>query len=390
LERGVEAAAMLRSRKVSPDGEMARTEDGPAASLAGLLPPFTEHLAHERRLSTETVRAYLSDLTQWQAFLTERLKREPTVRDLNLIAIRSFLASRHEQDQSATVVRKLQAIRCFFRYLRRLRLVDEDVSRLVRPKKTGQRLPEFLSPEQVTALLENIGTASASDGVEPAGDAEAAARQDAMAKRDRALLEFVYGAGLRVSEAVGLNLGDLAEADDGSGLLTVHVLAGKGRKDRQVPAGRKAKEALEAYLEVRAALSHPRTEEIDDRALFLSPKGARLGVRDVRRLLDQRATEAGLPHTHPHALRHSFATHLLGSGADLRSIQQLLGHSSLSTTSRYAHVDMQYLWDQFAHHPRAVAESKLDRDPATAQPSSAEPSPSAREPAHVPTRHRTR
>lgn len=377
---------MRRAQKGSPDGERSHEVAQPVAALSELLTPFTEHLADERRLSTETVRAYLSDLTQWQDFLRERLGREPTVRDLDLIAIRSYLASRHDQDQSATIVRKLQAIRCFFRFLRRLRLVAEDVSRLVRPKKTGQRLPEFLSPEQMTALLE---TESRDSEDTPAGGAEEDARSVAMEQRDRALFELIYGAGLRVSEAVGLNLGDLSLADDGSELVTVRVVAGKGRKDRLVPAGRKAREALDAYLAVRSTLQHPHTEELDERALFLSPKGARLGVRDVRRRLDQRATAAGLSHTHPHALRHSFATHLLGSGADLRSIQQLLGHSSLSTTSRYAHVDMQYLWDQFAHHPRAVAASKLDPAAAT-EPPRAEPETKGREPAHVPTRHRTR
>jgi integrase/recombinase XerC len=164
-----------------------------------------------------------------------------------------------------------------------------------------------------------------------------------------------------VSEVVGLDLKQVAAAPDG--MLTVRVVAGKGNKDRVVPAGRHAAAALRAYLPVRGEFAHPDSGELDSEALFVSARGKRLGVRCVRRLLDAHAAAARLPKTHPHALRHSFATHLLGSGADLRSIQELLGHANLSTTARYAHVDLQYLWAQYAHHPRAEAKTAVPSEP---------------------------
>jgi integrase/recombinase XerC len=162
--------------------------------------------------------------------------------------------------------------------------------------------------------------------------------------RDAAILEVLYGCGLRVSECVGLDVTDVTLGEGGGEL---RVRAGKGRKDRLVPIGRKACAALHVWLERRA-------EQLPDGdALFQSARGRRIGVRSVARIVEARALMAGGPRTHPHALRHSFATHLLGSGADLRSIQQLLGHASLSTTARYAHTDIQYLMRQYANHPRA-------------------------------------
>jgi len=331
-----------------------------APPLGALVARYHQHLADERRLSPETVRAYLTNVREWLAFVGERGGGELTVADLDLRALRGYLGSRHAVDDAVTVTRKLAAIRSFYAFLRRERLVQENIAKLMRPKKTPQRLPQFLTPEQVTALLEaevtppDVGSppgAAAADD-DPDDGATGAAAQ-AVQHRDHALLELIYGAGLRVSEAVGLNLGHVLAGPDG--LLTVRVLAGKGNKDRVVPAGRHAAAALTAYLQRRADLAHPRSGELCPEALFVSARGRRLGTRCVRRLLDAHAAAARLPKTHPHALRHSFATHLLGSGADLRSIQELLGHANLSTTARYAHVDLQYLWTQYAHHPRAEA-----------------------------------
>ena len=346
----------------------ARSKQGPGASapppaeppLGALVDRYHQHLADERRLSPETVRAYLTNVREWLAFVGERSGRELTVADLDLRALRSYLGSRHAVDDAVTVTRKLAAIRSFYTFLRRERLVQENVAKLMRPKKTPQRLPQFLTPEQVTALLEAEVTPTAPGSPGPALATEASEEDDAtgvaaqaVQHRDHALLELIYAAGLRVSEAVGLNLDHVLAGPDG--LLTVRVVAGKGNKDRVVPAGRHAAAALTAYLQRRGDLAHPRSGELCPEALFVSARGRRLGTRCVRRLLDVHAAAARLPKTHPHALRHSFATHLLGSGADLRSIQELLGHANLSTTARYAHVDLQYLWTQYAHHPRAEA-----------------------------------
>jgi integrase/recombinase XerC len=315
---------------------------------------FLSFLQHERRASSETVRAYRANLEEWLCFLEDRLGREAAPGDLDLGGLRAFLASRHDHDQSVTIARKLAAIRSFYRFLQRSQVISENVAMLLRPRKAQRALPQFLTPEQAAALVE----APAAGPEEPGADAVSEEVAAAEAARDAALLEMIYGAGLRVSEAVGLDLGHITPGEDGGegpeeALLLIRVVRGKGRKDRVVPAGRKAVEALRHYLAYRAALCGPQSDADAAEALFLSAKGRRLGVRCVRRILDQHAAAAGVGKTHPHALRHSYATHLLGSGADLRSIQELLGHQHLTTTARYAHADVQYLMEQYANHPRA-------------------------------------
>lgn len=351
MKRSRERAGTATSTETArPTGERAQVDaPEPVAPLAALVEQFTLHIRDERRLSPETVRAYLTNVREFLVFLHGRLKRELAVRDLDLIGLRAFLASRHGLDEAVTVGRKLSALRCFLGFLKKRRLIEENPAKLLAPKKAPRNLPEFHAPEQVATLLDRT-----------APQQEDTSREKAEALRDRALLELIYGAGLRVSEATALDLDHVSLADpyarrgeDGDGLLTVRVRSGKGRKERIIPAGQKAAVALAEYLAQRSELGHPRTGELDPDALFLSVRGERLGVREVRRRLNLRAHEADLAPTHPHALRHSYATHLLGSGADLRSIQELLGHKNLSTTARYAHVDLQYLWDQYAHHPRA-------------------------------------
>lgn len=334
-----------------------RTAELPAVAenLASILRRYDDHLRHERRLSPQTVRAYRSDLQNWLDFLVGRTGRPVDLADLSLRSLRAFLASRHDVDDAVTVTRKLQAVRNLCRFLRRERLIEENFARLIRPKKAAQRLPRFLTPEQVTALLEPAPKPSLASPAKPESAEPDAGSEAAQGPRDQALLELIYGAGLRVSEAVGLDLDHVLRGEEG--LVTVRVMSGKGRKDRVVPAGTKAAQALATYLPQRRQLAHPKTGFLDESALFVSARGRRLGVRDVRRILAERSAASGTPATHPHALRHSYATHLLGSGADLRSIQQLLGHSNLSTTARYAHIDLQYLWDQYANHPRALSSS---------------------------------
>ena len=402
-------AGSKRGGNAAAESEPPTTTERP---LATLVERYRQHLADERRLSPETVRAYLANVRQWLDFVAERRGQELALSDLDLRALRGYLSSRHAVDDAVTTTRKLAAVRSFYAFLRRERLLEENVAKLVRPKKTPQRLPQFFTPEQMTALLSpapspagaaparaagatrgavpasaaastrpTAATVSAAaadfaadetDGDQADGDDAAPDSQRGLAlhHRDHALLELIYAAGLRVSEAVGLNLQHVTAAPDG--MLVVRVVAGKGGKDRVVPAGRHAAAALAAYLQRRPALAHPRTLELCPEALFVTGRGKRLGTRCVRRLLDAQAAAARLPKTHPHALRHSFATHLLGSGADLRSIQELLGHANLSTTARYAHIDMQYLWTQYAHHPRAEARPAVPA-PAARAAGSADP-----------------
>lgn len=319
--------------------------------LEPLVARFLDHLRHERRASPETVRAYLTNTREWLAFLEQRRGRPPEIADLDLAGVRAFLASRHDKDRSVTIVRKLGSIRAFFRFLKQEKLVAENLAKLVRPRKVRRPLPDFLTPEQAQVLVEAP--------TKPEGGRDAAAPAPSVsALRDAALLELLYGAGLRVSELCAL---DLPDVDLGGvrgreeRLVAVHVRRGKGGKGRLCPAGRKAREALLRYLERRGELRHRRTGAQDPQALFLSEKGQRLSARSVRQIVDRHAAASGIGKTHPHALRHSFATHLLGSGADLRSIQELLGHAHLRTTAHYAHVDLQYLLEQYGHHPRAEA-----------------------------------
>jgi integrase/recombinase XerC len=282
---------------------------------------FSEHLRYEKRASPHTVRAYLSNLDAFLSFAVEkRGELEPAQLDIPLL--RSYLASLFEKNEPVTIARKLSAVRAFLRFLRRERLIDENLAMLVKPPKAKKALPSFLTADQAAALV------------------EAPSIKNILELRDAAILEVLYGSGLRVSECVALDVGDL-EADE------LRVRRGKGGKDRIAPLGEKARRALDAWLARRVEL-RPKNN-----ALFVNARGGRVSARSVRRFVDKHALQAGVPKTHPHALRHSFATHLLGSGADLRSIQELLGHASIKTTARYAHVDLQYLMKQHDLHPRA-------------------------------------
>ncbi len=297
--------------------------------LGALVERFRVHLEAEKRASPHTVRAYLKDVGSLCAHL-ESLGRKPVARSIDVLSVRSFLSRLFEVNEAATIGRKLSSVRAFLRFARREGAVEENVALLVNPPKGKQALPSFLTPDQATALVEAPG-AIETQGVEGGP----------LALRDAAVLEVLYGCGLRVSECVGLDLGDLDGAE-------LRVRQGKGRKDRVVPLGRKARAALDAWISARRALQPSGAH------VFVNARGGRLDPRSVRRLLDRHALSSGIGKTHPHALRHSYATHLLGSGADLRSIQELLGHASLKTTARYAHVDVEYLVKEYAAHPRAA------------------------------------
>jgi len=305
---------------------------------------FRQHLTAEKRASAHTLRAYLHDLDELRAHATKALGHAPTLDELDVAVCRSYLASLHGANDAVTIGRKLSSLRAFFRLAVRRRLTCSSPVAALRAPKRAKRLPMFLGKEDVGRLL---------DGKPPRPDAG----PDQLAL-ECALLEVIYGAGLRVSEACGLDLGDI-EVD---GARTyVRVRQGKGRKDRIVPLGGKARAALEAYgpqrtLRLLAARKGKGAAPPAGAALFVTRRGLRIGPRAVRRLLTRREQLNGTPRVSPHALRHSFATHLLGEGADLRAIQEMLGHSSLRTTQRYAHVDIDHLMAVYDKaHPRAKA-----------------------------------
>jgi integrase/recombinase XerC len=301
---------------------------------------FRQHLTTEKRSSENTVRAYLADLGELLAHVRQARGGEAPVAiaELDLTACRSYLASLHGRNDPVTVGRKLSSLRTFFRLLVRRHLAAGSPVAALRGPKRAQRLPVFLAKEEAGRLL----------AVAPAGADGLRLAEEA---RDQLLFEILYGGGLRVSEACNLDLGDISA--DGAG-ARVNVRQGKGRKDRIVPVGSKAQAALDGYLPRRAALLRA-----PSRALLLTRRGQRLGPRQARRLLARREVNTGVKRVSPHALRHSFATHLLGEGADLRAIQEMLGHASLRTTQRYAQVDIDHLMAVYDKaHPRAVAVPK--------------------------------
>jgi integrase/recombinase XerC len=299
---------------------------------------FRQFLTAEKRASEHTVRAYLHDLGELRAHAVATLGRAPALDELDVIMCRSYLASLHGKNDAVTIGRKLSSLRAFFRLAVRRRLCKSSPVAALRAPKRAKRLPSFLGKEDVGRLLDG-GTRSDDAGADACGRA-----------LELALFEVIYGAGLRVSEACNLDVGDL-EAD-GSGAI-VRVRQGKGRKDRIVPIGSKARNATDAYLQRRVDRLAG-TPTADRHALFLSVRGRRLGPRAVRRLLARRELVSRTPRVSPHALRHSFATHLLGEGADLRAIQEMLGHSSISTTQIYTRVESARLKRAYAQaHPRA-------------------------------------
>ena len=292
---------------------------------------FLAYLEFERGLSRNTLDAYRSDLLQYGAWLSERGIDALDVRHEHLADFLGGLAEGREDRPPAapaTLQRKIACLRSFHRHLRRAELVVEDPTVHIRSPRQGRRLPEVLSREDVDRLL------SQPSGTEPA------------ALRDRALLEVMYACGLRASEAVGLEVGDL---DFETGVLRAR---GKGSKERVVPIGSAAARALAAYLRRgRPALVGLRVEP----RLFLNHRGQGLTRQGLYKIVQRHARTAGLAdRMSPHTLRHTFATHLLAGGCDLRSVQEMLGHADISTTQLYTHLSADRLKDvYFDAHPRA-------------------------------------
>ncbi len=286
---------------------------------------FLRHLERERNASPRTVRSYGEDLAQFADHLRRELGHEARPEEVDHLLIRGFLAELHRRGLSkASSARKLAALRSFFRYLCREGRLQANPARLLLSPRREKRIPSVLEPPQVERLL--------------------AVEGDSMpALRARAVLELLYATGMRCAELVAL---DVPEIDLET--RSVRVL-GKGRKERVVLFGAPAAAALDAWLVERERL-RPRSE-----AAFLNARGGRLSDRSVRALVARRVRQVALERRcSPHTLRHSFATHLLTRGADLRSIQELLGHASLSTTQRYTHVDTRHLLEVYKKaHPRA-------------------------------------
>ncbi len=295
------------------------------------LAPWLDHLAKQRRMSAHTVAAYERDLEKFFEFLGGHLGKSPSLTDLSALTLadfRAFLAWRRRDDVSAkTVARLLSSVRTFFRYLERQDLAENAAIHSVRSPKLPHSVPKPLAVDDAAALT----------------DAAPMNTQEAwVSARDMAVLTLLYGAGLRVSEALNLDGKDWPA----EGPLRI---MGKGNKERLVPVIAPIRTAVNRYLDLRPM---PLTE---DSPLFIGVRGKRLGARAVQKLMERLRSALDLPDAAtPHALRHSFATHLLGNGGDLRGIQELLGHASLSTTQRYTEVDTAALLEVYDKaHPRA-------------------------------------
>jgi tyrosine recombinase XerC len=315
-----------------------------------LVERFFEYLETERNFSAHTLRSYGADLVQYLRFLAvedmadESLTAETLPEDDDLpseatlsrrlleagpMLIRAYLAMMRNSGYSkATVARKLATLRSFYKFLVRIGELSASPVSVIRTPRQDKKLPKFLDIDQIEALLAAPDTTTL------------------LGRRDRAILETIYSAGLRISELVGLNVEDL---DEFSEALRVR---GKGKKERIAPLGSKAVEAIEAYLEMRRA----GPEAMLRGPLFVNKHGKRLSARSIRRKLDRYMAEAGIPmHISPHTLRHSFATHMLNAGADLRVVQELLGHENLSTTQIYTHLTATRLKEVYDRsHPLAT------------------------------------
>lgn len=328
---------------MSRRGGPASRKNPASAPLAELAASFVTDLEERRGASPHTVRSYRSDLADFLEYLDavsadDTAEAEPaappTANSVDIALLRSYLASLHERGLSrVTAARKLAALRSFYRHLGRIGAVERDAARAVRAPKTPRRIPQRLELGEVEELLHAPDPATA------------------RGKRDLAILELLYGTGVRVSELVGLDLTDLQR---NSRILRV---LGKGGKERVVPFGEVAADALGDYLSARGELAAAGSGAGASEAVFLNARGGRLTDRSVRTIVRRYLGEAGIAHlagkATPHTLRHAFATHLLDRGADLRAIQELLGHASLATTQKYTQVSTARLFEVYAKsHPR--------------------------------------
>lgn len=311
---------------------------------------FIDYQRYERNASAHTMRAYRADLEQFRAFLTPPKEETLPLRKVDHRVIREFIGWLYDRKRErASIARKLACLRSFFRFCLREKFVETNPARLVSSPKLPKRVPAVLTAEEMSNFLDHLPTEHLSKrSTKPMPfDGE-----DAMLipRRDRAILELLYASGIRVSELMGLNL---ASVDKYSKMLRVY---GKGRKERVVPYGSKAEAALEAYWPVREDILKKSRKHSNQEAVFINHSGGRLTGTTIRSMVKKyaRLANANWSHVHPHSLRHAFATHLLADGADLRAIQELLGHASLSTTQRYTQASIQQLMTVYDKaHPHA-------------------------------------
>jgi len=298
---------------------------------------FSDYLKYQRNASEHTLRNYISDLDQFYDYLCPRTaegaRTALNISEIDHITIREYMATLYQAKRKKTSIsRKLATLRTFFRFLCREQVLEMNPARLVSSPRLEKRLPKVISIDEVIKFVET-----------PDAETE-------LGKRDRAILELLYATGCRVSEVAGMNFEDIDFKHE-----TIRV-RGKGRKERFVPFGSKAKEALGKYIDVRGALLAVAPEhKREHKAVFLNYQGTRITTRSIGRLVDKYCKECAMANNiSPHSLRHSFATHLLSAGADLRAIQELLGHARLSTTQIYTHVSIDQLMQVYdKSHPRA-------------------------------------
>jgi integrase/recombinase XerC len=312
---------------------------------------FLRYLNSERHVSPHTLRNYASDLQQFHTYLNPPDSPLVKLADIDHRVIREYLGYLHDQQlQKSSMARKLAALRSFLKFCAREGMVRENAARLVATPKLPKRVPSILSAEEMNEFLDGLARVQTPQAKRrPARSLRAAqASATPLLQRDRAILELLYASGLRVSELTGLNAEDIDRQD--------HMLrvVGKGNKERIIPYGSKAEEAIERYWPIRAKLLG-RSRGKDARAVFLNYEGRRMGNRSVARVVKKYVLLMNLSgDLHPHSLRHAFASHLLADGADLRAIQELLGHSSLSTTQRYTHASIRQLMEVYDKaHPHA-------------------------------------
>ncbi len=307
--------------------------------MFGAIDGFLRYLKIERNASELTIKSYSEDFGSLLDYVRDRVGEVSSPAELQIAQLRGYVAYLHECDYArTTIARRLASLRSFFRYCQREGLVTSNPAKALRTPRVGRKLPHFLTIDQITRLLE----------APPANEVEGL--------RDRALLETMYSAGLRVAELVGMNVENW---DRDANIVRVF---GKGRKERIAPIGRHASKALDRWLDVREPA--PDAKPADKSAMFLNRFGTRLTTRSVGRMLEKYLNLTGLDQiTTPHTLRHTFATHLLEGGADLRSVQEMLGHKSLTTTQIYTHVSTKRLKDTYEQaHPHAAKNLKSNSE----------------------------
>lgn len=294
------------------------------------LSSFEDFLSSERNYSKHTLKAYIADIKEFGLVLKDMGlisadNGEIDFAHMDETPIRTFISRLYGKNKRVSISRKLASIRTFYEFLIRNGTIKSNPAKLVPTPKGEKRLPTFLTVDEVVKLVETPGS------------------ENVYESRDRAILELLYSCGLRVSELVGINLNNLDLIS-----MSVKVL-GKGNKERMVPLGSKASAAIKTYLSQRLDLKP------EDDYLFVNSRGGRLSTRSIDRIIKKYAAISGIPkNISPHVLRHTFATHLLGGGADLRAIQEMLGHKSLSTTQRYTHISIEKIMEIYDKtHPRA-------------------------------------